>query len=181
MPVLQHQQDVFLSTKIVLLLIPSGHGSWGKASELGFPSARKTVGEMGRKKSTDPKSLLSKTIWTRVTEEVFERLSALVKQSDCQNIGEVARRILSKEKIAVYSIDRSMDPFMEELALIRRELNAIGNNINQITHDIHSTDSATQKAIGAIKVADQYKAVGVKVDRLLSIISSLSTQWLQKS
>lgn len=136
---------------------------------------------MARNKSQDQSSLLSKTIWTRVNVEVYERLSSLVKQSDCHSVGELARRILSKEKIAVYSVDRSMDPFMEELSFIRRELNAIGNNINQITRDFHSTDNATQKAISAIKVADQYKAVGLKVDRLLTIISSLSTKWLQES
>lgn len=136
---------------------------------------------MGRNKSKDQSALLSKTIWTRVTIEVYERISALVGRSDCHSVGEVARRILSKEKIAVYSVDRSLDPIMEEIALIRRELNAIGNNINQIARDFHSSDNVAQKAIGAIKVADQYKVVGLKVERLYSIISSLSSKWLQKS
>lgn len=135
---------------------------------------------MGRKKAKDPDSLLAKIVWTRLTADAYQRLESFVGKSDCQTVGEVARRILSKERITTFTIDRSFDQVMEELSSIRRELNAIGTNINQITHAFHLSEGAAQKAIQAIKVADQYKVVGTKVDRLLSIISQHSTQWLQE-
>lgn len=135
---------------------------------------------MGRKKAKDSGSLLSKIVWTRLTTDAYQRLESFVGKSDCQTVGEVARRILSKERITTFTIDRSFDQVMEELSSIRRELNAIGTNINQITHAFHLSEGAAQKAIHAIKVADQYKVVGTKVDRLLSIISQHSTQWLQE-
>jgi hypothetical protein len=134
---------------------------------------------MARKKAKDQDSLLSKIIWTRLTLEAYQRLESFIGKSDCQTVGEVARRILSKEKITTFTVDRSLDKLMEELSSIRRELNAIGTNINQITHAFHLSEGTAQKAIHAIKVADQYKIVGTKVDKLMSIISPLSSKWLQ--
>lgn len=135
---------------------------------------------MGRKKAKDESQLLSKIVWTRLTVEAYQRLESLIGRSDCHSAGEVARRILSREKITVFTVDRSMDGLMEELSAIRRELNSIGININQITRVFHSSDQVSQKAFHAIKVADQYKSVGNKVDRLLTIVSQLSSKWLQK-
>lgn len=100
--------------------------------------------------------------------------------SDCQSMGELARRILSKERITYFIKDASMDAPMEELSRIRKELNAIGTNINQITHSFHNTDLANQKTLHALKVAEQYKKVGDKVDQLLAIVSQMAKKWLQK-
>jgi hypothetical protein len=135
---------------------------------------------MGRKKAKDPESLLSRIIWTRVTLEAYQRLEGLVGSSDCHSIGEVARRILSKEKIVSFFVDRSMDAPMEELCRIRKEINSIGKNINQITHAFHTAETSSQKVLHAVKVAEQYKKVGDKVNELLPIISQLSKKWLQK-
>ncbi len=73
-----------------------------------------------------------------------------------------------------------MDAPMEELSSIRKEINSIGVNINQITHSFHNAEAASQKAFHALKVAEQYRKVGDKVDALLAIVSQLSIKWLQK-
>lgn len=135
---------------------------------------------MARKKSNRPEELLTCHIQTKVTQEVFDRLDKIKSNSDCRTVGELARRILSKDKIVVFHRDSSMDLHMEELTSIRKELNAIGVNINQITHAFHSADTTHQKMLNALKVADQYKKVGDKVDKLLIIISQLTKKWLQK-
>jgi hypothetical protein len=66
-----------------------------------------------------------------------------------------------------------------ELAGIGKELNAIGRNINQITHSFHISDHPKDKLLNALKVADEYKKVGVRVDRLLIIATEISKKWLQ--
>jgi hypothetical protein len=58
----------------------------------------------------------------------------MLQNSDCHFMGELVRSILSREKITIYQKDVSFDAPMEELIRIRKELNAIGVNINQITH-----------------------------------------------
>jgi hypothetical protein len=135
---------------------------------------------MARKKSKNPSILLTHPIRTRVTEQVYNKLQAMVGNSDCHSIGEVARRVLSKEKILCLHRDTSMDPLMEELSLLRKELNAIGVNINQITHLFHLAPEPERKMYHALKVAEQYNKVDAKVDKVLSILTQLTRKWLLK-
>jgi len=136
---------------------------------------------MPRKKAANPEEVLSHPIIIRVTETVFNRLEALRKESHYSSIGEVARRILSNRKVRLFYKDISMNGPMEEMALIRKELKAIGININQLTRSFNQDKAGTHRAFYLLKVAEQYKVVGDKVDRLIHIISQLAEQWLQRS
>ena len=135
---------------------------------------------MARKKATDQTELLTKLVGVRLSEEVYNRLEKFRKNTNCQTLGELGRRILSKERITYFQKDATMDATAEELSRIRKELNSIGININQITHSFHNADLANQKTLHALKVAEQYKKVGDKVDQLLAIVSQLAKKWLQK-
>jgi len=88
---------------------------------------------------------------------------------------------LNGQKIKLFYKDISMNAPMEEMALIRKELKAIGTNVNQLTRSFNQDKAGTHKAFYLLKVAGQYKTVGEKVDRLLALISDLAVQWLQKS
>jgi len=70
---------------------------------------------------------------------------------------------------------------MEEMALIRKELKAIGININQQTKYFHTSESSSERAFYVMKTGDLYKMVDEKVDCLLVIISKLAERWLPKS
>ncbi|MGY4383916.1 hypothetical protein ACVWYN_000942 [Pedobacter sp. UYP24] len=136
---------------------------------------------MPRKKLKDQDAILSHNLIIRVSEELFKKLDKLYSESDCQSIAEVARKILSNEKINCFYRDVSIHAPMEEMALIRKELKAIGININQITRSFNQDKVETHRAFYVIKVADLYKKVDEKVERLLIIISQLAEKWLQKS
>jgi len=135
---------------------------------------------MPRKKLAETDELLSHPIILRVTKTVFKRLEKLQRESDCRSVGEVARKIISKERINCFHRDISMNAPMEEMALIRKELKAIGININQQTHRFHTSQSESERAFYAMKTAQMYQEVGTKVDELLAIISKLAEKWLQK-
>jgi S-adenosylhomocysteine hydrolase len=135
---------------------------------------------MPRKKAEDQDKLFSYPVRTRVTEKAFNRLEKLRETSNCSTIGELARKVLSNQEIKCFYIDRSLPAVMEELALVRKELKAIGTNINQLTRSFNSTHDENAKAFYVLKVSDLYKTVDAKVNELLSIISSLSKKWLQK-
>ena len=136
---------------------------------------------MPRKKMSNPEDVLSKPIIIRVTEELFTRLEKLKKESDCSSVGEVARKILAQKKINCFYRDISLNAPMEEMALIRKELKAIGININQQTKYFHTSQSSAERAFFVMKTGDLYKKVDEKVDRLLIIITKLAEKWLPKS
>lgn len=135
---------------------------------------------MPRKKAVNQQELLTCPVRTRVTQKTYDRLKKISRESDSRSVGEVARKILSKEKITVFHQDISLHATMEELALIRKELKAIGININQQTHRFHTSQSESERAFHALKTAKLYQEVGTKVDELLAIVSKLAEKWLQK-
>ncbi|MHB1180018.1 MAG: mobilization protein, partial [Daejeonella sp.] len=79
---------------------------------------------MPRKKAANPEDLLSHNLIIRVTETAFKRLEKMRQQSNSPSIAEVARKILSGQKIRLFYHDISLNPVMEELAMIRKELKA---------------------------------------------------------
>lgn len=134
---------------------------------------------MSRKKTKNPEQLLSHPIIIRVNENTFKRLEKIQTHSNCQSIGQVARNILSKEKILMLTRDITMNAPMEELASIRKELKAIGVNINQQTRHFHTSENEAQRSFYFMRTSDLYKNVGEKVDRLLEIITQMSLKWLR--
>ena len=136
---------------------------------------------MPRKKLANPEEILSKPIIIRVTEAVFKRLEKLQKESDCGSVGEVARKILLQKRINCFYRDISLNAPMEEMALIRKELKAIGININQQTKYFHTSQSEAERAFHANRTAKHYQKIDSKVELLLTLISQLAEKWLQKS
>lgn len=135
---------------------------------------------MPRKKARNREELLTQSIIIRISEPLFRRLEKLVQESDCWSISEAARRILLRKRINCFYRDISMNGPMEELALIRKELKAMGVNINQQTRYFHTSESAAERAFYAMKTTDLYEKIDGKVDRLLEIVSALAQKWLSK-
>jgi hypothetical protein len=78
--------------------------------------------------------------WLKVrlkpSEEVL--LNKRFKKSTFQNVSEFGRAMILGKPVTVIHRDKSMDEILEELILLRRELNFIGNNLNQAVRNINS-------------------------------------------
>jgi hypothetical protein len=135
---------------------------------------------MGRKKIEDRDELLIHRIRTRVNDKAYKRLTELLNSSNCQTVGQLVRKILSRERITVYHKDKSLDGPIQELIQIRNELRAIGVNINQITHHFHTAETINQRMFDALKVAESYREVGDKVNVLVEMVAKLGEKWLQR-
>jgi len=135
---------------------------------------------MGRKKIEDRDELLIHRIRTRINDKAYKRLSEILQSSNCQTIGQLARKILSHERITVYHKDKSLEAPVQELIQIRNELRAIGVNINQITHYFHTADTNKRKMFYALKVGQSYREVGEKVNVLVEMVARLGEKWLQR-
>jgi hypothetical protein len=136
---------------------------------------------MPRKKYANPEDVLTHFVRTRLTEAAFKRLDKIRQSSDCHSVGEVARKLLSQEKITLFYKDMTLNSAMEELALIRKELKAIGININQLTRVYHvARKKGHQTDYYLLQVANLYQTVDTKTDELLHIINQLSQKWLPK-
>lgn len=134
---------------------------------------------MTRRKVDSIKKLTHK-VTIHLSQAYYVKLQHWLSHSNCRSVSELARSILYKEQINWYHKDASLESTALELAGIRKELNAIGKNINQLTRHFHSTDIPGQKMFQALRVAEEYRKVASKVDDLLMIVSEISKTWLQK-
>jgi len=121
---------------------------------------------------------LNQLIGIRVSESFYNKLEGLQKESNCQTLAEFARKVLQREEIIWYHKDASMDGVAAELAGIKKELKAIGTNINQVTRYFNSTALPSQKIYEALKILDECKTISGKVENLLTIIAQL--KWSPK-
>ncbi len=135
---------------------------------------------MPRKKLEDEAEILSHNLIVRVSETQFNKLEKLRSESNCQTVAEIVRRILANRKIQCFYKDITMNAPLEEMASIRKELKAIGININQITRSFNTDKAGIHRAYYVMKVADLYKNVDAKVDILLTIIAKLTEKWLRE-
>ena len=152
----------------------------GLHSELVKSELSKMCSVYAKKKAKNQEELLTHNVIVRVTETVFNKLEKMRIESGSSSVAEVVRKILSNRKIKIFRQDISLNAPMEEMALIKKELKAIGININQITRTFNQDKAETHRAFYVMKVADLYKNVDAKVERLLVIISQLAEKWLQK-
>lgn len=132
------------------------------------------------KRKISENELLKHSLIVRVNDSLYQKLGKLVKESNCQSIAEVVRKILLSQKINCFYTDVTLDAPMEELALIRKELKAIGVNINQQTRYFNACKTDAEKRFHAGQTLELYQKVELKVERLLLLISKLAAQWLSK-
>jgi hypothetical protein len=136
---------------------------------------------MGRSRKQERDELLIHFVRTRISDKAFQRLNSILAKSNCRTLCQLARKILSADRIIVYHADKSLEEPVQQLIQIREELRAIGVNINQITHQFHIADSRQQKMFHALKVSEEYGKVGDKVEVLVRMVAELGEKWLQRS
>lgn len=131
------------------------------------------------RRKVDRTAKLARRVTIRMSDPFYKRMEGWLENSNCQTLSELARSILYREEIIWKHTDSSLESAAIELAGIKKELNAIGKNINQITHHFHTTDSAKEKFYDSRRVGEEYKKVGEKVNMILAIATELSKKWLQ--
>jgi hypothetical protein len=80
----------------------------------------------------------SRRVIIRFKQAEFELLEKRFKKTLFRKLSEYTRNVLLEKQITVTYRDQAMDDVLEELILLRRELNAIGNNMNQAVRNINS-------------------------------------------
>ena len=85
---------------------------------------------MGRKRA--PKEKYTHLVGVRISERFHNRLEEIRKNSNCQYVSEVARRILYREEIIWYHKDATMDSTVDEFEDEAKYLELLGCNLNII-------------------------------------------------
>ena len=117
-------------------------------------------------------------VFTHLGKEKYEELLTMLTSSHCRTMSALLRDILTNKKITIRTRDETLDKVMEQLSAIRKELHAVGININQITRQFNIYSDFEHRMFFATGAAEKYEKVGAKVDELLVLIAKLSQKWL---
>ena len=91
---------------------------------------------MKEEKSTATKSWIS----FRVKPKEYDTIHAHFSKTTCRKLSEYARNVLLQKPVVIKFRNESADVFLEEMILLKNELNAIGNNYNQSVKRLHTME-----------------------------------------
>ena len=121
----------------------------------------------------------TKLLQVRLTPHEFQKIYDGCSHSTCNKLSDYARKKLLNKPITIYHRNQSFDDFMTEMAALIKELNAIGNNYNQVVKRFHSLQNLNEVNAWAIINESSKKIMASKVDEINSKIDKINAQWLQ--
>jgi hypothetical protein len=121
-----------------------------------------------------------KWLHIRLSDAEYKKLHAGFHSSTKQKISSYARNILLGKPITVYTRSKSIDDFVTEMILLRNELKAIGNNINQVVRKLHTADNDAELKFWSKQIEKIKELLFSKIDEINSNIARISDQWLQE-
>lgn len=121
----------------------------------------------------------TKLLHVRFTVQEFDKINAHFSKSNCRKISEYIRKILLDKPIKVYHRNQSLDDVMAVLILLKDELNAIGNNYNQVVKKLHSMQHCSEVSTWLLLHETGLKILTDKIAEIKSRISQINDQWLQ--
>ena len=126
------------------------------------------------------KKIRSKWLTIRLNEDEEKKLNQLYSRTTSNALSEYARDVLLREPVNILYRNKTADEFLEEMILLKKELNAIGNNFNQSVHKLHTLDHDSQIKAWAILNEASKKLFMKKVDEIRERMNQIYEQWSQK-
>lgn len=121
----------------------------------------------------------TKRIICRLTDEEYEKITKKWKASTCRKLSDYIRRCLFDKPIVATYRNQSLDDFMAEAIRLKKELNAIGNNFNQVVRKLHTLSNTSEFRSWQMIYQVEKSILFNKVDEVKKSLQKLSELWLQ--
>ncbi|WP_431199649.1 plasmid mobilization protein [Mucilaginibacter sp. P19] len=122
----------------------------------------------------------SKWIKIRLKPTEQELLEKRYKKTTFHCLSEYARTLLLGKPVTIVTRDKSMDEVLEELMVLRRELNAVGNNLNQAVRNINSAHGDADDRLWEVLLQLINGNLNPKIAEIKNRIANYSQLWSQK-
>lgn len=121
----------------------------------------------------------TRIIGLRLTFDEYRKIEKKWKASTCRKLSEYVRRSLFEKPIVTTYRNSSQDDLMTELAKLRNELNAVGNNFNQVVKKLHTLQQIAEFKSWLIAYEVEKKILQNKLDEVRNNIKKMLEIWLQ--
>lgn len=116
----------------------------------------------------------------RMNKDELTALKSLKAKTTERSLSNYVRKIVLQKPVIVKYRNASADDFIKEMTELKRELNAIGNNLNQAVKKLHLLSQIPEFRSWIRQYERLHLAILTKADEIKSRIIELYEQWLQK-
>jgi hypothetical protein len=116
----------------------------------------------------------------RLKPEEYSQIDRRWKETTCRNLSEYARKVLLSKPVVIRYRNQSADQFLSEMILLKKELNAIGNNFNQSVKRLHAMDKVTEIRSWAILNESTKRSFMNKIVEIENRLEQIYQLWSQK-
>jgi hypothetical protein len=122
----------------------------------------------------------SRRLIVRFKPKEFELLERRFKKTVFRKLSEYTRDVLLEKSITVTHRDKAMDDILEELILLRRELNSVGNNLNQAVRNINAAHGQADTQLWLNLLATITGRVEPAIQQIKEQMNQYADIWSQK-
>lgn len=122
----------------------------------------------------------SRLLQVRLTPDELGKIKTAFSKSVSRKLSDYMRKKLLDKPVAVYTRNQSLDDFMAEMIKLRNELNAIGNNYNQVVKRLHSLQHFEEIKSWLILNESTKQILLNKTEEIKSKINQINQLWLQE-
>jgi hypothetical protein len=116
----------------------------------------------------------------RLKPDEYKGLEKRFNRTTFQTMSEYHRALLLGDPVTVIHRDRSMDKVLEELILLRRELNFVGNNLNQAVRNINSAHGFPDTRLWINLLAIIHGKLEPSINQIKEGMNKYADLWSQK-
>jgi hypothetical protein len=120
-----------------------------------------------------------KTKWLtiRLTAAEYEKVHQLFKDSTANGLSDYARKLILNKPVNVRYRNVSIDDFLADMLVLKRELNAIGNNVNQAVVRLRMLKAIPDLERWLIQNEQDKATLMAQIETILFRINQLYALW----
>lgn len=126
------------------------------------------------------KAIRSKWLTIRLTDAESRQLEKYYSKTTSKSLSEYGRAVLLREPVTVLYRNQTADDFLNEMLQLKNELNAIGNNFNQVVHRLHTLDHVPEIKAWAVLNETAKQSFQFKVSEICDRLNQIYDLWSQK-
>lgn len=120
----------------------------------------------------------NKWIHLRLSEAEHRAIRIKVKKTTSRNVSQYLRDVIFDRPIVATYRNISQDDMTQQIAILNNELNAMGNNLNQITKRLHTLRIGEQQVWG-LHFTAQAGMILSKLNEIKEITQAIAERWLR--
>ena len=120
-----------------------------------------------------------KYLKVRLTIIELKNLQNKASNSSCKKLSEYVRKMIFGKPVQVHYRNKSLDDFMTEMIALKTELNAIGNNYNQVVKRLHTLQHLEDIKTWLLLNESTRQILLNKIAEIKLKINQINDKWLQ--